>query len=250
MNTKNYNTSTNYDIESGYSTYETQTNPFSDKTIRQGFIKKVYCLLTLQLLFTTGMSALFMFNDTLKDFSKSEQGQGLLWVSIVGLFATIIGPLCCCKDAYRNYPGNYVLLSAFTLFASYMVAVTTTMYQQNTVLYAFISTAVVTITLTIYAIQTKYDFTTMRGGLLSCLMCLIVLGIINIFVQNQFLQTLISAFGAMIFSFYIIYDTQLIVGGQHRKYKFDVDDYVFATMTLYLDIINLFLYLLELLDRK
>ena len=33
-------------------------------------------------------------------------------------------------------------------------------------------------------------------------------------------------------------------------YRFDVDDYVFATMTLYLDIINLFLYLLELLDRK
>ena len=41
----------------------------------------------------------------------------------------------------------------------------------------------------------------------------------------------------------------MIVGGDH-KYKFDVDDYVFATMTLYLDIINLFLYLLELFDRK
>ena len=59
-----------------------------------------------------------------------------------------------------------------------------------------------------------------------------------------------SCFGAIIFSFYIIYDTQLIIGGEHKKYQFDVDDYVFATITLYLDIINLFLYILDLLDRR
>lgn len=243
----NYNSTAN-DLETGIDN-NILLNPFSNSIIRRGFIKKVYSLLTLQLLFTTAMSALFIFNDTLNSFSKSEPGQALLWISIVGMLGCIIGPMCCCQNAYRKYPGNYLLLSVFTLCTSYMVAVTTTIYDQHAVLYAFITTVVVTITLTIYAMQTKYDFTTWGGGLLSCLMCLIVLGIINIFVQNQFLQTLIAAGGALIFSMYIIYDTQMIVGGNH-KYQFDVDDYVFATITLYLDIINLFLYLLELFDRR
>lgn len=245
---KGYNYTSNSDLEAGLSS-DTYINPFLDKSVRQGFIKKVYSLLTLQLLFTTVMSALFIYNSTLNSFAKSEPGRGLLWLAIVGMFGCVIGPMCCCQDAYRKHPGNYILLSVFTICTSYMVAVTTTMYDQNTVLYAFITTLAVTITLTLYAFQTKYDFTTWGGGLLSCLMCLIVLGIINIFVQNSFLQTLIAAGGALLFSFYIIYDTQMIVGGDH-KYQFGIDDYVFATMTLYLDIINLFLYMLQLFDRR
>ena len=47
------------------------------------------------------------------------------------------------------------------------------------------------------------------------------------------------------------YDTQLIVGGAHKKHQFGVDDYVFAALNIYLDIINLFLLLLQLLqDRR
>ncbi len=44
---------------------------------------------------------------------------------------------------------------------------------------------------------------------------------------------------------------QLVVGGKHNKYRIGVDDYVFAALNIYLDIINLFLYLLQLLsDRR
>ena len=38
----------------------------------------------------------------------------------------------------------------------------------------------------------------------------------------------------MVFSFYIVYDTQLIVGGKHRKYQFSTDDYVIASVSFYL----------------
>ena len=49
---------------------------------------------------------------------------------------------------------------------------------------------------------------------------------------------------------YIIHDTQLIIGGANKKYQIAPDDYVLAALTLYLDIINLFLYLLSLLNKK
>ena len=54
--------------------------------------------------------------------------------------------------------------------------------------------------------------------------------------------------GVLIFSLYIVYDTQTIVGGEHKNFQFDMDDYVLAALVIYLDIINLFILLLQLLQ--
>ena len=51
-----------------------------------------------------------------------------------------------------------------------------------------------------------------------------------------------------IFSMYLVYDTQIIVGGEHKSYQFDMDDYVLAALVIYLDIINLFILLMQLLQ--
>lgn len=45
-------------------------------------------------------------------------------------------------------------------------------------------------------------------------------------------------------------DTQLIIGGKHAKFQFSVDDYVFAALNLYLDIINLFLFILQIINNR
>ena len=109
-------------------------------------------------------------------------------------------------------------------------------------------TATVTVALTIYAFQTKYDFTAQGGLLSSFLTILIVFGLFNIiFGASQLTQTVYAAFGALLFSAYLVYDTQLLVGGEHKQYQLSPDDYVFAAVVIYLDIINLFLYLLEFL---
>ena len=237
-----------YDPEIGFSYNDMHS--FSNKNIRKGFIRKVYTLLSLQLLFTSGLTSLFVFNDKVKSFSMTDTGQGLLILSIFIVFATFIGPLCCCPNALRKYPNNYLILIIFTLGMSYMVANISTKYSPTTLLYGFVITSVITIGLTLYAVNTRTDFTTSGGILVSILLGLIVMGILNIFFNNNFINTLISTIGAILFSIYIVYDTQLIVGGEHRKYQFEVDDYVFATISLYLDIINLFLYILDLLNRR
>ena len=72
----------------------------------------------------------------------------------------------------------------------------------------------------------------------------------SIFIHNQIYNLIYSCLGALIFSFYIVYDTQLIIGGKHTKYKYDDEDYVIAALSLYLDIINLFIYILEILNKK
>ena len=51
--------------------------------------------------------------------------------------------------------------------------------------------------------------------------------------------------GALIFMLYIVMDTQLMIGGKH-KYSIDPEEYVFAALNLYLDIVNLFIYILSI----
>lgn len=46
---------------------------------------------------------------------------------------------------------------------------------------------------------------------------------------------------------YLIIDTQMIMGGTHRQ-QISSEEYIFAALTLYLDIVNIFLYLLQLLS--
>ena len=58
-----------------------------------------------------------------------------------------------------------------------------------------------------------------------------------------------GAAGALVFMVYIVYDTQLMIGGKH-KYSLDPEEYVFAALNLYLDIINLFLYLLSIIGAS
>lgn len=46
---------------------------------------------------------------------------------------------------------------------------------------------------------------------------------------------------------YLVFDTQLILGGKHRKYQVSPEEYVFAALNLYLDVVSLFLLLLQLI---
>lgn len=46
---------------------------------------------------------------------------------------------------------------------------------------------------------------------------------------------------------YLVVDTQMIVGGTH-KFQISSEEYVFASLTLYLDVINIFLYILQIIS--
>ena len=59
-------------------------------------------------------------------------------------------------------------------------------------------------------------------------------------------RTAYSIGGAGFMCFFIVYDTQVMLGGKH-KYAISVDEHIFAALNLYLDIINLLLYILQIL---
>jgi FtsH-binding integral membrane protein len=167
-------------------------------------------------------------------------------VSIVGYFITAIMILCC--KLGRITPINYVLTVIFTVCLSNMVGFIAAQYEPQVVTAAAVCTAGMVIGITVYAFTTKSDFTV-------CGPVLFVVGFAFVFILPFFfifagrtMHLIFALLGVILFSFYLLFDTQLIMGG--KRYEIDIDDYIMAAMILYLDIINIFLQLLKLFDNK
>ena len=113
----------------------------------------------------------------------------------------------------RSYPINLILLIVFTIFESFIVGAICSVYDTNTVLIAVGITSVIVVAITIFAFQTKIDFTGMGIYLFVASVVLLVFGIICIFLKMKIMHIIYSALGALIFSFYLVFDTQLMLGG-------------------------------------
>lgn len=221
-------------------------NAFSDKAVRMGFIRKVYGLLMVQLLITMGMISVFTFVHSVRLYAR--QNSWMYWVAFVVVMVVMIA-LVCCEGARRKAPTNYIFLGIFTVAEGFMLGSITAAFDAESVLIAVGICAGVTLALTLFAFQTKYDFTTCGGMLCAMLMVLFIAGIVVAIWPSKYAIIGYGVAGALIFSMYIVYDTQLMMGGKH-KYSLDPEEYVFAALNLYLDIINLFLYILMIVGAS
>jgi hypothetical protein len=223
--------------------------------IRRDFIRKVYSILIMQLAATLLIAVLFQ--NVSDEWLRTPQAYWLFEVSKWGSLAIILGMVCCCQTAARTFPTNFILLASFTVLEAILIGFVTRFYETESVVLALGITVGVFLGLTAYACLTKTDFTGLGPYLFAVLIALCCFGIFLtlgqwLFGLNMpFLHKVYAAIGALLFSVYIVYDTQMIVGGRHKKHEFGVDEYIFAALNLYLDIVNLFLFLLSLFgDRR
>ncbi|KAH8417641.1 hypothetical protein KR222_003476 [Zaprionus bogoriensis] len=216
---------------------------FSDQSIRRGFIRKVYLILMGQLVVTFGVVALFAFSQHAKTFAQLNPW--LFWLAVFLMIATMLSMICC-ENVRRQTPTNFIFLGVFTVAESFLLGVSASRFAPHEVLLAIGITAAICLALTVFAMQTKYDFTVMGGVLIACLVGLIIFGFVAIFVGGRITTMIYATLGAVLFSVYLVYDTQLMLGGEH-KYAISPEEYIFATLNLYLDIVNIFLDVLTIL---
>jgi len=117
---------------------------------------------------------------------------------------------------------------------------------------AFFITAGAFAGLSIYGYTTKRDLTAMGGFLIVGVFGLILASIVNIFVQSSGMEFLISIVGVLLFAGLTAYDTQKI---KSMYYAGDSRDAaarksIFGALTLYLDFINMFLFMVQLLGNR
>ncbi|XP_054925059.1 protein lifeguard 1-like [Dermacentor andersoni] len=235
------------DVEMGIPPAEPpMENPFADKYVRMGFIRKVYAILSVQLLLTTALVAAFVFVPELNKFAKMNG-----WISLISFLAGLglLLVLSCCGDLQRTFPINFILLFLFTFFEALGLSIVCVFYKRDEVFMAVGVTATVFILLTIFAMQTTIDFTGCTVVAFVTLILLTILGVVAALFRSKLLQMIYACSGAALFSFYIVIDTQLITGGANRAYSLSPEDYIAGALGLYLDAINLFLYILQIMDH-
>jgi len=116
----------------------------------------------------------------------------------------------CCESVRRKTPTNFIFLSIFTACEGVMLGTVSTFYEVDAVLIAVGITAGVTFALTIFAFQTKIDFTACGGALCALLVIFMIAGIVLMFLpKTKWMMVGFGSAGALIFSLYIIYDTQV-----------------------------------------
>ncbi|CAL9689051.1 unnamed protein product [Knipowitschia caucasica] len=218
-------------------------------SLRHAFIRKVYMILGAQLLVTTAIVAVFTFVAPVKRFV--QENQALYWASYAVYFITHM-VLVCCTGPRRKHPWNMILLLIFTLALSYMTGTISSFYSTQAVFLAVGITAVVCIAVTVFCFQTKVDFTKCQG--LFCVLGIVmfVTGIITVIVLSfkymYWLHMLYAGMGAIVFTMFLAYHTQLLIG--NRKYSIGPDEYIFAALSIYVDVIQIFLFLLQIIGSS
>ena len=242
--------------EGGYDHYE-DDSPFDgdsmSRSVKMGFLRKVYGLLFCQLLVNAVIVALFMGYQPARVFLYGGKGEigpltssanTLMILSMVSSFAVIIGMSC--TTAGFTHPWDKVLLGFFTVAESVLVGVACAGVEPNIVYEALGITAALVLALTLFTFQTKYDFISIGGGLYFGLWMMILVGMFSWFLpMSKPIYIVYLCCGIILFCGYIVYDTQMILS---RGEAGMVDAPAMAALSLYLDILNLFLYIIQLLQ--
>jgi len=209
---------------------------FSDKAIRQRFIRKVYMILLSQLAVTTAFISVFIYTPAIRTFYckvtreaadgteqcvvASENGFIVYIVSYV-LFVITYFAIACCESVRRKFPGNLVAMLIFTLSFSLLVSSISVYHNASWVMMAMGITGGLCLGLTLFSFQTKWDFTGWGIYLFAASWILFLFGILAVvfFMRSMpVIYTVYSALTAVLFSFFLIYDTQRLMSGKKILY--------------------------------
>ncbi len=162
------------------------------------------------------------------------------WILMFVEFGLLIGLYA----AKRKAGLNLILLFAFTFVSGLTLAPIISMFLARgaglVVAQAFTLTTVAFGGLSVFAMNTKRDFSAMGKMLFITLIVVIVAGLSNILFKSPILQLIISSVSSILFSAFILYDTQNIIKG---AYETPIE----GAVALYLDFLNLFISLLQIL---
>ncbi|CAI5762746.1 Uncharacterized protein PODLI_1B002749 [Podarcis lilfordi] len=225
------------------------TADWDDKKVRHVFIRKVYTIISLQLLITVGIIAVFTFVEPVSSFVR--RNVAVYYVSYAVFFVTYL-VLACCEGPRRRFPWNLILLTIFTLAMGFMTGTIASMYSTKAVIICMIITAIVAIVVTIFCFQTKVDFTSCTG--LFCVLGIVVMvtgiitAIVLAFKYVYWLHMLYAGIGAIAFTLFLAYDTQLLLG--NRKHAMSPEEYVYGALKIYTDIVYIFTFLLQIVGSR
>ncbi|XP_065025257.1 protein LIFEGUARD 4-like [Musa acuminata AAA Group] len=229
------------DIEAGYGGGSAlYPNMMESPQLRWAFIRKVYSIVALQILLTIAVAGVVNFVEPVRSFLLSHTTASLVvYILIIISPFLVLLPMIYFRE---RHPLNLLLLTLFTICISLAIGMACATSKGKIVLQSAALTATVVVGLTLYtfwAAKRGYDFNFLGPFLCAALIVLMLYCIIQIFIpMGKVSTTIYGCVAAIIFSGFIIYDTDNLI----KRHSYD--QYICASISLYLDIINLFTALL------
>ena len=161
-------------------------------------------------------------------------------------FIAVLAPLFLAQANARSFPRNVILTLLFTFVEGVYLAPFLYLMEKaapGAVGQAGLLTFAAFGALSLYGLTSRRDFSAWGSFLSVGLIVLIVAMVINIFVASAGAYLWLSVVGVLIFSGLLVFDTWRFM----RSGRFGQDDYVFAAVQIYLDLLNMFVFILSLL---
>ena len=214
----------------------------------QSIMRQVYTWMVLGLLITTGVAYFTATNAILVNLAANPI---ILIVAIIAEFGLVLG-----ISRGLNRLSSGVATMLFMLYAAlngFTLSIVLLAFTGASLFLAFATTAALFGVMSVIGYTTKLDLSKMGSYLMMAVIGLVIAMVINMFVGSGPLDTIISLVGVLIFTALTAYDTQRI-GRMAAQMNVNGDDTlkfgIFGALKLYLDFINMFLFILRLTGRR
>ena len=229
--------------ETSYVTYATPQEVPAE--LVRSYMNKVYNWMALSMAVTAGVA-----------YGAINYAPMTIWCWEHPLLLMIATFVCILAMAFgRNRISASGLGMLFLVFSAAEGAVlgpVLSLYTTQSLATTFACTGGMFLAMSIYGRTTKRDLSGMGGTLMMMLFGLIIAGIVNIFWGNGMMDLICCTIGVVVFSLFTAYDTQMLLNqGFCTDEEMRRKGAILGAMSLYLDFLNLFLYLLRFLgDRE
>ncbi len=230
--------------------YERNYKEATQQMVTQTTMSRVYGWMSLALIISA-ISALYTVqSDTL--FSLIFSSKFTFYGLVIAEFALVIGLTA--NITRLSFPVAALLMGLYSVINGVTLSSILLVYEAGTIQAAFMASALTFGCMSAIGYFTRKDLSSIGGFLIMALIGLIIATVVNLFLHSSMMDTIITYVGLLIFIGLTAYDTQKIkswLSSQNDEMQLDVRKIaLLGALTLYLDFINIFLYILRLLSRR
>ena len=215
-----------------------------DARLQTAFLTQAFVWMFAGLLVTAGVAAFVQGNNQLISFAA-----GNFFILIIAQLGLVLG-----ISALINRISATVALGLFFVYAASLgltIGLIVAGYEGASVVTAFLSASAMFGAAALYGATTKRSLAGLGGILFMGLIGLVVASVVNVFVGFEMLNFIISIVGVVIFTALTAYDVQRIQAGDLAARTGSMEKAaVIGALHLYLDFINLFLFMLRLFGNR
>ena len=211
------------------------------------FYAKVYAFVGIGIALSAIVSALML--TTFQDLLVQLMLNARIWLIVTGIVEVAL-VIFASGLAVKNSPATFPIFLLYSAVNGFSLSFIVSLYLSGTVLTAFISSAALFFVMAIVGVVIKKDLSGIGRALIAALFGLILAMVVNIFLNSDLMDYIISIVMVLVFAGLIAWDNQKI------RYVYEESDGQVATgwaislaLSLYLDFINLFLSFLRIFGR-